>query len=95
MDDNGRIQTEEEAREEMHRFVAGGDTDKQIEYARRLAEGLEQAGAARELTVEAMITELACAGLELREGSDAERADVRLYWERFEEMKRLQQASGG
>jgi hypothetical protein len=86
MDEEARVAA---GKEELRRFVAGGDTDKQIEYARRLAEGPERAGAARELTVEAMITELACAGLELHDGSDGERADVRLYLERFEELQRL------
>jgi hypothetical protein len=81
------IQTEEDA----YRFIAEGDTDTQIEYARRLAEGLEQLGAARELTVEATIMALACAGLELREGSDAQRADLRLTLEKDAEIKRLQQ----
>jgi hypothetical protein len=77
--------------QEAYRFVAGGDTDKQIEYAQRLAEGLEELGAARELTVEATLSALACAGLELREGSDAERAEVKQELERVEEIK---QASG-
>ena len=69
--------------------------DKQIEYARWLAEGLEELGAARELTVEATINALACAGLELHEGGAAGRAEVKLELERVEEIKRLQRASGG
>jgi hypothetical protein len=80
------IQTQEEA----YRFAAEGDTDKQIEYARKLAEQPEELGAARELTVEATLRALTCAGLELREGSDAERAEVRLELARVEEIKQLQ-----